>query len=102
MIAMGAECFVSWRGCGDKALAVLRTPTCLNPLVNLRRLELPEPPDFVRGHPLPVDPLVYRIPVDPQVSGNLPDGQPSFLFLHGLLPQRSADSRYHGFKVRSM
>lgn len=58
-----------------------RGPAVPDPRVNFGGLELPKTTHLVRGHLLPLDPLIDRVGVDPQVHGNLFDRQPAFVHI---------------------
>jgi hypothetical protein len=50
--------------------------TRAHPFIDLGGLELPQPPDAMRGQALAVDPAVDGIARDAQVFGDLLDGYP--------------------------
>ena len=53
-----------------------RTPVA-DPVINLLFAELPKTPNLMGGHVPAVDPLVDRIPLDPDVDRDFIDGEPA-------------------------
>ena len=53
-----------------------RSATSADPVIDLARLELPQAPHLVCGHPLVADPDVDRFLGNAQVSGDVVSGQP--------------------------
>lgn len=70
-----ANCLLAMKR--PSAVVEVPTPSVTNPPIHLVYLELPQPPYLVSRHVLALDPLVDGIPLYPQISRDLVDGQPA-------------------------
>src|ERR1051325_8699571 len=65
-------CLPCWGG------MLARSTTGTNPCINLGQLTLPETTNLMGGQVLVLDPTVDRVLSDPEVFGDLVDGDPGF------------------------